>query len=426
MELAIVFGAFCVFVAIGAPIALGMGFSALAAMILTDIPPTHLITKMFGGVDSTALLAIPFFVLAGEIMSKAGIIRDLVELIDSIVGRVRGGLAYVNIVASMIFSGISGSTVTDTSAIGGVLIPAMTEKGYDKDFSVAVTVAASTMGPIIPPSILMIIYGHIANVSVGRMFLGGILPGLVIAGILSAMVFMVCRQRGYFFQEAPSSGREILIRLVRSLGVLCLPILIVGGIVLGIFTATEASVVAVVYSLLYSVLVRRSLRFRNMPDLLLRSAETSAIVLIIISVAASFGEILSRLHFQDAVGSLLFGISSRPSVILLLILLFLLILGCFVEATAMAIMFGGTFAAIGQQLGYDPVHLGVVMVFAMIIGSVTPPVAVSLYVGLAIARISMREVMRMVWTFIPALVVALLITAFFPKLVLFIPGLVFR
>lgn len=426
MELTIVFAAFGFFLIIGTPVAQGLAFSALVAMIITGIPPTHLITKMFGGVDSAALLAIPFFVLAGEIMSKAGIIRDLVELIDSIVGRVRGGLAYVTIYSSMIFSGISGSTVTDTSAVGGVLIPAMTERGYDKDFSVAVTVAASTMGPIIPPSILMIIYAHIANVSVGRMFLGGIFPGLVIATILSVMVFVVCRQRGYFFQGTRSGGRELLIHLVRSVGVLCLPILIVGGIVLGFFTATEAGVVAVVYSLLYSVLVRRSLRFRTMPDLLLRSAETSAIVLIIISVAAAFGEILSRLHFQDAVSSLLFGISSRPSVILLLILVFVLILGCFVEATAICIMFAGTFAAIGQQVGFDPVHFGVAMVFAMIIGSVTPPVAVSLYVGLAIARISMNDVMRMMWTFIPALVIALLITAFIPALVLFIPGLVFR
>ncbi len=426
MELGIIFGLFCFLLVLGTPIALSIGLSALVGMVLTNIQPTHLITKMFGGVDSTALLAVPFFILAGEIMSRAGIIRDLVDLVDSIVGRVRGGLAYVNILASMVFSGVSGSTVADTSAIGSVLIPAMTAKGFHKDFSVSVTVAASTMGPIIPPSILMVIYANIANVSVGRMFLGGVLPGVAIAAILSVMVFVVCRRRGYTFQEVPPGGRDILLRLARSQGILCLPVLIVGGIISGLFTATEASVVAVVYSLLYSVLVRRSLGGRDVPDLLLRSAGTSAIVMIIMSVAAPFGDILSRLHFQDAVVSLLYGISSRPGVLLLVILFFMLILGCFVEATAMTIMFAGTFAAIGQQLGYDPVHFGVTMVFAMIIGSVTPPVAISLYVGLAIAQISMREVMRMIWTFIPALIVALLLTAYMPDLVLFIPRLFFR
>jgi len=426
MELGLVFGFFCLLLLIGTPIALAIGLSALTGMVLTNIQPTHLITKMFGGVDSTALLAVPFFILAGEIMSRSGIIRDLVDLVDAIVGRVRGGLAYVNIIASMIFSGVSGSTVADTSAIGAVLIPAMTAKGFHKDFSVSVTVAASTMGPIIPPSILMVIYAHIANISVGRMFLGGVLPGVTIAAILSVMVFTVCRQRGYYFQSVGAGGWEILLRFARSIGILCLPILIVGGIISGLFTATEASVVAVVYSLLLSVLVRRSLGVGELPELLLRSAGTSAIVMIIMSVAAPFGDILSRLHFQDAVVYLLYGISSRPGVILLVILLFLLVLGCFVEATAMTIMFAGTFAAIGQQLGYDPVHFRVTMIFAMIIGSVTPPVAISLYVGIAIARVSMEEVMRMIWTFIPALIVALLLTAYIPNLVLFIPRLVFR
>jgi C4-dicarboxylate transporter DctM subunit len=426
MDLALVFGFFILLIVLGVPIAVAIGLGAVAGMTLTGIQYSHLITKTFGGVDSTALLAVPFFILAGEIMNHGGVILDLVRFVDGVVGWVCGGLAYVNILASMIFSGVSGSTVADTSAIGSVLIPAMEKKGYDKDFSVAVTVAASTMGPIIPPSILMVVYAHITHVSVGQMFLGGVVPGLSIAVILAGTVFVVCRLRGYAFQEARASWVDIGRSFVRSIGVLVLPVLIVGGILSGVFTATEASAVAVVYGLLFTVLIRRSLRIRDLPRIVLQAAGTSAVVMLIIALAAPFGDLLSRLHFQDAVTGLFFSVSSRPVVILALILLFVLILGCFVEATAVAIMFAGTFAAIGQQLGYHPVHFGVVMVFAMIIGSVTPPVAISLYVGLAIAKISMRQVMGMIWTFIPALVLALVLCALVPQLVLWLPSLVFR
>lgn len=426
MDLALVFGFFILLIILGIPIAVAIGLGSVAGMALTGIHFNHLVTKTFGGVDSTALLAVPFFILAGEIMNHGGVILDLVRFVDGVIGWVRGGLAYVNILASMIFSGISGSTVADTSAIGSVLIPAMEQKGYHKDFSVAVTVAASTMGPIIPPSILMVVYAHITHVSVGQMFLGGVFPGVTIAVILSVMVFFVCRYRGYAFRELRPSLGEVIRAFGRSLPVLALPVIIVGGILGGVFTATEASAVAVVYGLVFTVLVRRSLKVLDLPRIVLQAAGTSAVVMLIMALAAPFGDLLSRLHFQDAVTGLFFSISPRPAVVVSLILFFILILGCFVEATAIAIMFAGTFAAMGQQLGYHPVHFGVVMVFAMIIGSVTPPVAISLYVGLAIAKISMREVMGMIWAFIPALVLALVLTSAFPQLVLWLPSLVFR
>ena len=426
MDLGLVFGFFILLIVIGMPIAVAIGLGAVAGMALTGIHYSHLITKTFGGVDSTALLAVPFFILAGEIMNHGGVILDLVRFIDGVVGWVRGGLAYVNILASMIFSGISGSTVADTSAIGSVLIPAMEQKGYHKDFSVAVTVAASTMGPIIPPSILMVVYAHITHVSVGQMFLGGVFPGIVIGVILGAMVFFVCRHRGYTFTERRPGAIEAGRAFLRAIPVLALPLVIIGGILGGIFTATEASVVAVIYGLAFTLIIRRSLHVTDLPRIVLTSAGTSAVVMLIIALAAPFGDLLSRLHFQDAITGLFFSVSSRPIVVVSFILLFILILGCFVEATAIAIMFAGTFSAIGQQLGFHPVHFGVVMVFAMIIGSVTPPVAISLYVGLAIAKISMREVMGMIWTFIPALVVALILTAAIPQLVLWLPSLVFK
>ena len=426
MDLGLVFGFFILLIVIGVPIAVAIGLGAVAGMALTGIHYSHLITKTFGGVDSTALLAVPFFILAGEIMNHGGVILDLVRFIDGVVGWVRGGLAYVNILASMIFSGISGSTVADTSAIGSVLIPAMEQKGYHKDFSVAVTVAASTMGPIIPPSILMVVYAHITNVSVGQMFLGGVFPGIVIGVILGAMVFFVCRHRGYTFTERRPGAIEAGRAFLRAIPVFVLPLVIIGGILGGIFTATEASVVAVIYGLAFTLLIRRSLHVTDLPRIVLTSAGTSAVVMLIIALAAPFGDLLSRLHFQDAITGLFFSVSSRPFVVVSFILLFVLILGCFVEATAIAIMFAGTFSAIGQQLGFHPVHFGVVMVFAMIIGSITPPVAISLYVGLAIAKISMREVMGMIWTFIPALVVALILTVAIPQLVLWLPSLVFK
>lgn len=426
MDLLLVFGFFIGLIVIGVPISAAIGLGALCGMVVNGIPFQHLVTKTFGGIDSTALLTVPFFILAGELMNRGGVIMDLVRFVDSLVGWVRGGLAYVNILSSMVFSGISGSTVSDTSAIGSVMIPAMRKKGFDADFSVAVTVAASTMGPIIPPSILMIVYAHIAQVSIGQMFLGGVVPGLLIGAILSVMVFFVCRKRKYEFRAERPTPRGIALSFVRSLDVLALPLVVIGGILGGIFTATEAAVVAVVYGIIFVVFVRRSLKLSDLPRILVTSAGTSAMVMIIIALAAPFGDILSRLHFQDAVTGAFFAISNDRYVVLGMILIFILILGCFVEATAMCIMFGGVLAAIGQQLGFHPVHFGVVMVFAMIIGSVTPPVAISLFVGLAIAKVSMREVAGMIWTFLPALFIALVLTAAIPGLVMWLPSLVFK
>jgi C4-dicarboxylate transporter DctM subunit len=426
VDLLIVFGFFAGLIVLGVPIAAAIGLGALIGMFISDIPFEHLVTKTFGGIDSTALLTVPFFILAGELMNRGGVILDLVKFIDSLVGRVRGGLAYVNILASMMFSGISGSTVSDTSAIGSVMIPAMQRKGFDADFSVAVTVAASTMGPIIPPSILMIVYAHIAQVSIGQMFLGGVIPGLLIAAILTVMVFIVCRKRGYEFRAERPTVHSVTRSFLRSLDVLALPIVVIGGILGGIFTATEAAVVAVVYGIVFVVFVRRSLKLSDLPRILVTSAGTSAMVMVIIALAAPFGDILSRLHFQDAVTSLFFAVSSDRYVVLAIILAFILLLGCFVEATAMCIMFGGVLAAIGQQLGFHPVHFGVTIVFAMIIGSVTPPVAISLFVGIAIAKTSMREVAGMIWTFLPALFLALALTALIPGLVMWLPSLIFK
>lgn len=426
MDLLLVFGFFIALIAIGVPISAAIGLGALCGMVVNGIPFEHLVTKTFGGIDSTALLTVPFFILAGELMNRGGVIMDLVRFVDSLVGWVRGGLAYVNILSSMVFSGISGSTVSDTSAIGSVMIPAMRKKGFDADFSVAVTVAASTMGPIIPPSILMIVYAHIAQVSIGQMFLGGVVPGLLIAAILSVMVFFVCRKRKYEFRAERPTPRGIVRSFVRSLDVLALPLIVIGGILGGIFTATEAAVVAVLYGIIFVVFVRRSLKLSDLPRILVTSAGTSAMVMIIIALAAPFGDILSRLHFQDAVTGAFFAVSNDRYVVLAMILIFILILGCFVEATAMCIMFGGVLAAIGQQLGFHPVHFGVVMVFAMIIGSVTPPVAISLFVGLAIAKVSMREVAGMIWTFLPALFIALVLTAAIPGIVMWLPSLVFK
>ncbi len=426
MDLLIVFGFFAGLILLGVPIAGAIGLGALCGMIVNDIPFEHLVTKTFGGIDSTALLTVPFFILAGELMNRGGVILDLVRFVDSLVGWMRGGLAYVNILSSMVFSGISGSTVSDTSAIGSVMIPAMKRKGFDTDFSVAVTVAASTMGPIIPPSILMIVYAHIAQVSIGQMFLGGVLPGLLIAAILSVMVFLVCRKRKYEFRAGRPTPRGIARSFVRSLDVLALPLIVIGGILGGIFTATEAAVVAVVYGIVFVVFVRRSLKLSDIPHILVTSAGTSAMVMIIIALAAPFGDILSRLHFQDAVTGMFFAISNDRYVVLAMILTFILILGCFVEATAMCIMFGGVLAAIGNQLGFHPVHFGIMVVFAMIIGSVTPPVAISLFVGLAIAKASMRDVAGMIWTFLPALFLALALTAAIPAIVMWLPSLVFK
>ncbi|NDD11510.1 MAG: TRAP transporter large permease [Betaproteobacteria bacterium] len=421
MDLLILFAAFFGSIFLGLTVTAAIALVTVVGFGLLDVPLLTLITRTFGGIDSTPLLTLPFYVLAGELMYRGGIIEMLIRFVDGLIGWVRGGLAYVNVLVSLIFSGPSGSTVSDTAAVGAVMIPAMIKKGYDADFAVAVTVASSTMAPLIPPSILMIVYAHIAHVSIGQLFLAGVVPGLFVAICVIAFVWIVVRVRGYQAQEARRPWRETGKALLLSFDVIVLPLVVVLGIRFGLFTPTEAAIVCVWLVAFSTIVIRRTVKLRDIPGILLSAAASSAMVMIIIGLSTPLGDALSRMNFQDSVLAYLLSFSTDRWVILSLVLAFIVLLGTVVEGTAICIMFASVFSALGTSLGFDPIHFGVLMVFAMIISSITPPVAISLFVAVAIAKISVRKVEGLIWLFMPALLFALLLTVLFPELVLWLP-----
>jgi C4-dicarboxylate transporter DctM subunit len=425
--IAILFLTFGVFLALGMPIVFGIGAASLVALLVNgQIPFSILITKIFGGMDSFPLMAIPFFVLAGEIMNRSGITERIVEFSNDLVGYLRGGLAHVNIVANMILAGVSGSCVADCSATGTLLIPAMVKKGYPVEFSVCLTACASTMGPIIPPSILMILYGSMTGVSIGALFLGGVIPGVLIGLSLMILTVILCRRGGFGAPMEGGSLRHLKVSFRRAVWALLVPVIILGGILSGAFTATEAGIVAVVYSLIVGLFVLRTLKPNQLLGILVDSTVTAGMVMLIIGVASVFGYLLTRWHFQDIILSFLQSLSRQPGVIVAEIMVFLIVLGGFVDVTPMLIMFGPALAGIGAKLGYDPVHFGVVMVLTALIGAVTPPVATLLFVSCGIAKIPLSRIFWPVWIFVLPLVGVAFLIAHVPPLVTAIPRMLMR
>ena len=413
------------FIFISFPIAFAIGIASLIIMQILNIPVSAAIVHTFGGIDSFAMMAIPFFILAGEIMGQAQVVEQIVNLANALVGGLRGGLGHVNVIGSMIFAGISGSGVADASAIGSITIPSMIKQGYGKDFSVAINSCAATIGPIIPPSIPMILWGTLTGNSIGALFLGGVLPGFLIGFGLMTMNHIICLKRGYFFKQGSFSFKRMVVTFLRSIGALIMPFIIIGGIISGIFTATEAGVVAVVYGFLFGTLITRTLKLHHIPNLLINSATTSAMVMYIIAMCMIFSNILSRLRFQELAIAQILSITHNPTLAVILVIILLLFLGCFIDPTALIIMFATTLAALGNQLGYHPIHFGVMIIIVMLIGAVTPPVGSMLFVSLGIAKIPLEESAGVLYPFIAVLVVVAFIVLLVPQTVTWIPGLVF-
>jgi len=421
--LILLFALLALLIFIGCPIAFAIGIASLIVMQILGLSMNLAIIKIFGGIDSFTLMAIPFFILAGQIMEKAKIIEKIIVFANSIVGRLRGGLGHANIIASMVFSGISGSGVADTSAIGSLLIPSMVKQGYDSDFSVAVTCTSSTIGPIIPPSIPLVMYGILTRQSIGSLFLGGVIPGLLVGFGLMAMNHLMCLKRGYEFrQEKRVTVKGVFKAAYGSFGALIMPSIILGGIVFGIFTATEAGAVAVVYGFLFGTIVTRTLKLKDIPEILIKSAKISAMVMYIVVMSILFSHILSRLYFQQIIIAEILKISDVPIIIVFTIMVFLIFLGCFVDPTAMIILFAPTLAQLGEQLGYNPIHFGLFIVIVMLIGAVTPPVGSMLFVACSIAKISIQESVGALPPFILILVLVSLLVLFIPNIVLLLPN----
>ena len=378
---------------------------------------------MFSGVDSFALMAIPFFILAGNLMEEAGITKRIVDFANIVVGRMPGGLGQVNIAGSMVLSGISGSGVSDAAAIGSLTIPPMLRQGYHKDFAVCVTACAASMGPIIPPSIAMILYCYYTNVSVGAMFVGGAVPGVLIGLGLMALTYYVSVRRGYVFKSAPPSFADVILATRRASIALMMPFVIIGGIISGVFTATESGVIAVVYALTYGLLISRTISIRRLAPILLEAAVLTSVVLFIVACSTIFGNVLSRVGFQSfVVGS--FALIDHDVMRILAIMAVLLLLGLFIDPVVLILMFAVPLAAVGAEMGYHPIHFGVWFIIVTLYGAVTPPVGTILYVAMSIANAKVDEVVGLLVPYMAVLILVAILVLFIPELTLWLPRFV--
>jgi C4-dicarboxylate transporter DctM subunit len=383
--------------------------------------------KLLVAVDNFPLIAIPSFMLVGAIMDRSGITWRLVNFANALLGWVRGGLSYASVLTGMLMGGISGSSVADTSALSGIMIPSMTKSGYPGHFAGALQAAAGCIGIIIPPSIPMIVLGSITNISVGKLFLGGVIPGILCGFFLIAASAVVCVRRGYgtviaegfSLRALVHSGRDAVLPIIA-------PTIIIGGIVFGIFTPTESSVVAVVYTLFLGMVVYRSIGIRDLPTILLDATISAANVMLIIGTSCLFSWFLTANNFMDYVSAVFLGVSKNPLIVMILINIILFIAGMFFEGTAIMIMFVPILLPIAVSVGIDPVAFGVTTVINIAIGTLTPPVGVCLFVASSVGRLEFEKVARSAVPFVVALFVVLVLTLVWPDMITIIPNMVMK
>lgn len=425
MAIALLIGVFVLLLIIRVPVALGLLASSLVTGLYLGIPLETLMQRMVGDLDSFSLLAIPFFILAGEIMNEGGISLRLINLSNVIVGKIRGGLALVDVLTSTFFGGISGSSVAEASSIGSVMIPMMEKKGYDKDYAVSVTVSGASQGVIIPPSHNMIIYATAAGggVSIGGLFVGGIVPGLLLGLAVMVTTYVIAVKRNY--PKGDPVERKEIPKIVREglLGLLT-PIIIIGGIVTGVFTATESAAIAVLYAFIISFFVYRDISLARIKVILMKSLKTLSMVLFLIAASSPFGWLLSFLNVPEDMSNLLLSISDSKIVVLLLINLILLLLGTVMDMAPLILIMTPILLPIVQNLGMDPVQFGVVLILNLSIGLITPPVGSSLFVGSAIGGIPIEKVAKSLLPFYASMIVVLLLTTFVSALVMWLPGVI--
>lgn len=419
----LVLGLFAALLLLRVPVAFVLGLSAFAYFFASGMPAITAVQKISAQMSEPTLVAIPFFILCGEIMSAGGMAGRLIDVANVCIGFIRGGLAMVNIVASMFFGGISGSSVADTSSIGSILIPMMVRKGYDRDFSVAVTVTSSTQGILIPPSHNAILYSLAAGgaASVQGLFLAGYLPGLAVAIALMALCYGFARRRGYPREVGVPARRAARI-LIGAAPALLTPLIIIVPIALGRVPAEQAAVIAVLWSALVSTLGYRSLPWRRYPSVLLRASRTSGVVLILIGTAAAFGEVLTYLHVPSGLTALLTSLGGGRLLVLLLMNLMLLMLGCIMDMAPLIVIVTPVLLPLAQGLGLDPVQFGILLLLNLGIGLLTPPVGSTLFVGCAIGGISMEAAARALWPFYLAMIGVLLAVTFVPGITLWLPA----
>ncbi|WP_377890371.1 TRAP transporter large permease [Alkalihalobacillus sp. R86527] len=412
----LLFGSLLVFFLLGVPIAIALGLASAAAVWWTgDIPLLILVQRAFTSIDSFPLMAVPFFVLAGKLMEVGGISERLIRFANTLTGHFKGGLGMVAVVTAMFFSAISGSSAATTAAIGGILIPAMIKKGYDRNFAGSISAVSGELGVIIPPSVPLIVFGVATGTSIGDLFIAGILPGVLIAVSLLILVYFIAVRRGYPSDEK-ATFKERWDGFKSAVLALLMPVIILGGIYGGIFTPTEAAAVAVVYAFIIGVFVYRKITPKVLMKALSEAAITTSIVMSIIAFAGLFGLILSREGIPAQVTDFFVELSSNPIVFLLLINLLLIIVGMFMETSASIIILAPILTPVAISMGIDPVHFGIIMVVNLALGMCTPPVGVNLFIAAQIANVKLEKLAKaLIWFFV-VLIIDLLLISFIPQL----------
>lgn len=410
----------------GMPVAIALAGSSAIFIIFNGSPPPMVVAhRMINGVDSFPLLAVPFFILAGNLMNTAGITERIFNFALALVGWMRGGLGHVNVGASVIFAGMSGAAVADAGGLGAIEIKAMRDANYDAKFAVGITAASSTIGPIIPPSLPMVIYGVVGGASIGQLFVAGFIPGLMMAGSLMVMIAIMARRKG-FGRDQTFYWSVLWSTFQRAFLSLLTPIIIVGGILSGAFTPTEAAVAACAWALFLGLVVYRTLSLPRFLRVSFDTIETTAVVLLVVGAASIFAWILTSNRLPEQFAAGLLAISDRPWVLLLLINLILLAVGCFMETVAAITIMVPVLLPIALTLGIDPVHFGVIMVLNLMLGLLTPPVGMVLYVLARVAKIPFEDCVVGTAPFLIPLVIVLLMVTFIPGITMWLPTLIYR
>jgi tripartite ATP-independent transporter DctM subunit len=424
MDILVLLGSFALLAALGVPVAYALGLSALFGALWIDIPLEAVMIRISDGTDDFALLAIPFFVLAGGIMAEGGMAARLVLLAKVFVGFIRGGLALVNILASTLFGCISGSSVADTASIGSVMIPQMVKQGYPRVFSVNVTICGSVQALLVPPSHNAVIYSIAAGgtVSIASLFLAGVFPGLLFGLCLVGLVLWTARKQG-FPKEQPIPLRDVPKIVLDAFWGLITIVIIMGGILSGVFTPTESAAVACIYAFLVTFLIYRDYKWRDLPHLVHRVVKTVAMVMMLIGFSVGFGYMMALMQIPAKMTQFFLGISDNKYVFLMLVNILLLILGTFMDLAPMLLICTPIFMPVILKLGIDPVHFGMIMILNLGIGLITPPVGPTLFVGCAIGKVTMEQVTRGLWPFYGAMCLALLLVTYIPAISLWLPGL---
>ncbi|ARK32427.1 TRAP transporter large permease [Halalkalibacter krulwichiae] len=422
-EIFILFGLLFLFMFLGIPIAFSLGITSVIVAIYYEIPLLLLFQNMVSGINNFTFLAVPFFILAAQIMTDGEISDKIMKFASVIVGKIRGGTAMVNVTSSMFFGGVSGSSVADVSSIGSMLIPAMKKQGYDKDYSVAVTVTSSTQGVIIPPSQNMIYYAIAAGgISISELFLAGFLPGIMLGIALMIVTYLLAVKRKYPKGRGYTLKESLHIIKEASLGILT-AVIIIGGIIFGIFTATESAAVAAVYALLITTFIYKNMTFKKIKKILYSSSKTLGMIVAIIATSSAFGYVMAYLRIPTMVSNFFLTISENPIVITLLIILLLLVLGMFMDMGVLILLLTPILLPVATMAGIDPIHFGVIMVLTLGIGLCTPPVGTSLFVGCAIAGLPIEKSIKALLPFYLVMVLVVLLVTFIPSIALWIPSL---